>query len=339
MTGSIEVLITLPFTDEMVGRLQAVSPNLKVRVIRTFRLEDIPPDVWATVNVLYTDRLLPTPEQAPNLQWIQFHWAGINHAVDEPIMQQGRVLATTLSGAAASKIAEYVVMMLLNLGLRFSEMMAAQRKAEWPGERWERFKPHELRDSTVGIVGYGSIGRQVARLLQPFGAKVLATKRDVMHPADSGYMPEGWGDPSGDLVLRLYPIEALRSMVKECDFVVVSLQLTSKTRNLFGAEVFAAMKPGAYLVDVSRGGIIDNAALLEALKERKIAGAALDVFPKEPLPGDSPLWKMPNVFVTPHIAGVSPHYDERAVELFAENLRRFLADEELLNLYRPELGY
>ncbi len=339
MDDTIEVLITLPFTDEQVKHLESISPRLKVRAIRTFRLEDIPPEAWATIDVLYTDRLLPTPEQAPNLRWIQFHWAGISHIVDAPILSKPGLLVTTLSGAAASKVAEYVVMMLLALGQRMPDLESNQRKAEWPGDRWERFKPRELRDSIVGIVGYGSIGRQVARLLQPFGAQVLATKRDAMHPADSGYSPEGWGDPQGDLVHRLYPAQAIRSMVRECDFVVVTVPLTSHTRNLIDAGVFSVMKPAAFLVDVSRGDVVDHAALLAALKEHRLAGAALDVFPKEPLPPNHPLWKTPNVILTPHVAGITPHYDERAVEMFGENLKRYLAGLPLLNPFDPEQGY
>jgi phosphoglycerate dehydrogenase-like enzyme len=339
MDEPVDVLITLPFTDEMVERLKKVSPRLKVKIIRTFRLEDISPEIWATVSVLYTDRLLPSPEQAPNLRWIQFHWAGINHALDAPILQRPEIQVTTLSGVAASKVAEFVVMMLLALGQRMSEIFQWQRKAEWPGDRWERFRPRELRGSTVGIVGYGSIGRQVARLLQPFGAKVLAVKKDAMQTQDTGYIPQGFGDLGGDLAWRIYPPEALCTMVKECDFVVVTLPLTPKTRNLVTEEVLSAMKPAAYLVDVSRGGIVDQTALIDALKEHKIAGAALDVFTKEPLPSESPLWKMSNVIISPHIAGVTPQYDERAVDFFEQNLRRYLANEPLLNSFRPDLGY
>jgi phosphoglycerate dehydrogenase-like enzyme len=311
--------------------LKEISPRLKVKIIRTFRLEDVSPEIWATVSVLYTDRLLPAPEQAPNLRWIQFHWAGINHALDAPILQRSGLQVTTLSGVAASRVAEFAVMMLLALGSRMPEIIQWQRKAEWPGDRWERFKPRELRDSTVGIVGYGSI--------QQFGAKVLAAKRDAMQTEDTGYTPLGFGDPGGDFAWRIYPAEALCTMVKECDFVVVTLPLTTKTRNLVSAEVFSSMKPSAYLVDVSRGSIVDQIALIDALKDHKIAGAALDVFTKEPLPSESPLWKMPNVILTPHIAGITPHYDERAVDFFEQNLRRYLANEPLLNIFQPDLGY
>jgi phosphoglycerate dehydrogenase-like enzyme len=339
MNEPVEVLITLPFPENLVAQLKAVSPRLQITVRKGKKPDDIPAEIWAKAEVLYTGSLLPTPEQAPNLHWIQFHYAGIDHALDAPILHKPGLIATTLSGAAASQVAEYIVMMFLALGHRMPDMMAHQRRSEWPKDRWERFTPLELRGSTVGIVGYGSIGRQVARLLQPFGAKVLATKRDVMHPQDSDYTPEDMGDPSGDFAFRLYPAQALRSMLKECQFVAVTVPKTAETISLIGAEELSAMRPGSYLVDVSRGGIIDHAALVSALKERRIAGAALDVFPEEPLPGESPLWKLPNVIITPHVSGVTLHYDERAVALFIENLQRYLADLPLHNRFHTKEGY
>jgi phosphoglycerate dehydrogenase-like enzyme len=176
-------------------------------------------------------------------------------------------------------------------------------------------------------------------LLRQFGATVLATKNDAMHPADSGYAIEGIGDPPGDFVHRLYPAQALKSMLKDCDFIVVAVPLTNETLGLVDAQVLAACKPGAYLVDISRGGIVDHAALIKALNEHKLAGAALDVFPEEPLPKKSPLWETPNVIITPHVAGISAYYDERAMALFAENLTRYVADLPLYNIYDLKKGY
>lgn len=128
-------------------------------------------------------------------------------------------------------------------------------------------------------------------------------------------------------------------MFKECDFVVVTLPKTPKTLNMVGAKEIAALKPSAFLIDVSRGGIVDHTALIQALKDHKIAGAALDVFPEEPLPAESQLWKLPNVLLTPHISGNTPYYNERAVELFAENLQRYVNDLPLYNLIDMERGY
>lgn len=339
MSTSIEVLITVPFSDEILNDLRGVSNRLHIVNQRASKPEDVPPEVWQRVEVLYTGRVLPAPEQAPNLRWIQFHSAGIDHAYDAPILKKPEIIISTLSGAASSKLAEFCIMSMLALGHRLPDIIANQRKSEWPADRWERFVPLELRASTVGLVGYGSIGRQVARLLQEFGATVLATKRDAMHPEDSGYSPEGQGDPSGDLVFRLYPPQAIKSMLKECDFVVITVPLSNETRGLIGPEELAIMKPTAFLIDVSRGGIVDQAALADALKGGRIAGAAVDVFPVEPLPAESPLWKLPNVIVSPHISGISRYYNDRAAMLFAANLQRYLASLPVYNRFNPDKGY
>jgi len=336
MNDPVDVLITIPFPEEMLSEISNISPRLQITIQKARQVEDIPTEVWKTAEVLYTALVLPNPEEAPNLRWIQFHWAGVDHALDAPILSKPDLIATTLSGAAASQVAEYVLAMLLALGHTLPDLLANQKKADWPKNRWERFSPIELRGSTVGIVGYGSIGRQVARLLRFFGATVLATKRDAKHPEDNDYTPEGQGDPPGELFQRLYPGKAIRSMLKDCDYVVVTLPKTPETTNLIGTAEMDVMKPTAYLIDVSRGGILDHQALITALKEKKLAGAALDVFPEEPLPSNNPLWKMPNVIITPHISGDTPYYDERAVKLFSENLLRYLSGLPLYN--RIDLG-
>jgi phosphoglycerate dehydrogenase-like enzyme len=339
MTNLVEVLITLPFEESLVSRLNSVSPRLRVTVHKARKPEDIPDEVWARAEVLYTNTVLPAPEKVPQLRWVQLHWAGADHAVDHPLLQKGSLAATNLSGANASQMAEFILMLLLALGHNLPTLNIHQQRGVWPANRWGQFQPHELRGSTVGIVGYGSIGRQVARLLISFGANVLATKRDVLHPEDQGYIPEGLGDAEGNFVHRLYPPQALRSMLKECDDVVITVPLTERTRGLIGAEELAVLPAGARLVDVSRGGVVDHAALIQALTSNRLSGAALDVYPEEPLPADSPLWKLPNVILTPHIAGFSPHYDERAIDLFAENLNRYLSNQPLYNRINLENGY
>jgi len=335
----VEVLVTIPFSETELQALRELSLRLRITALAANEAREIPNEVWNRSEVLYTDRVLPAPEQAPGLRWIQCHWAGIDALLDAPIMQREGILVTTLSGAAAPQMAEFALGMILALGHRLPEIASYQARGEWPREHWERFIPVELRGSTVGIVGYGSIGREIARLLNVFGAKVLAAKRDVMHPEDQGYIIPGLGDPAGDAFHRLYPYQALKSMLKECDFVVVALPLTAETRGLIGAEEIAAMKPSAYLVNLARGGTVDQAALLAALQEKRIAGAALDVFVEEPLPAGHSFWKLPNVIVTPHIAGMSAHYNERAMDLFVENCKRYLAGSPLLNRFDPQKGY
>lgn len=339
MAAPIEVLITVEFNESQIQRLRDISPRLKITLQPARKGEEVPPEKWEHTEILYTGRALPKPGQAPDLRWIQFHFAGIETLVDPALASNPEVTLTTLSGAAAGQMAEHAVMMMLALGHYLPEHLSNQAKSEWPRDRYERLAPHELRGSTVGIIGYGSIGRQVARLLQPFGASILAAKRDIRHPEDSGYMPDGMGDPGGDLFDRLYPIQALKAMLPDCDYIVVTVPLTTQTRGLIGAAELAVCKPAAYLVDISRGGVVDQAALAQALQEKKLAGASLDVFPEEPLPPASPIWKMANAIITPHISGSSREYNERALSLFSENLNRYLLGLPLYNRYDPERGY
>lgn len=339
MTDTIQVLITQGFSEDLMNELKGLSPRLEITIRPVDAPEEIEPEIWEKTEVLYTGSILPDPEWVPGLRWIQFHSAGVDAHVDAPILQKEALLATTLSGANASQVAEYVMMMLLALGHHMPDLVAQKAQAEWPKDRWDRFQPQELRDSTVGIVGYGSVGRQVARLLHTFGATVLATKQDAMHPEDTGYHPQDLGDPGGDLVHRLYPPQAVKSMFKECDFIVVSVPLTGETHNLIGAQELAACKPSAYLIDISRGDVIDHEALIDALEGSRLAGAALDVFPEEPLPTANPLWKLPNVLLSPHIAGITPHYDHRAIALFSDNLYRYLAGMALFNQVDLARGY
>lgn len=331
MSEDIYILITLPLADELIEQISQVSDRFTVNRLPALEASEVPPEVWEKAEVLYTMYTLPQPEQAPKLSWVHSYLAGVDKIREEEIFLKEGIQLTTSSGANASQVAEHAVMMMMALGHQLPEMMRLQRRAEWMTNKGARYVPRELRGSTVGIVGYGSIGRQVARLVHGFGAKVLATKRNVKQPEDHGYTPEGMGDREGDYFTRLYPPEAVRSMVSESDFVVVTVPLTSSTRGLLGRPEIDAMKPGALLVDVSRGGVVDHTALIAALTDGRLGGAALDVFPQEPLPTDHPLWELPNVIITPHVAGFSAAYNARANDLFVENLYRYVAKDPLLN--------
>ncbi len=335
----VEVLVTIPFTEQELQMLRDVSPRLRITLQVVRDPNEISKEIWARTEVLYTDRVLPQVEQAPALRWLQFHYAGIDFAVDLPLLKKPDVIFSTLSGAAAPQMAEFALTMILAMGHHLPDLAVHQARAEWPRERWDRFRPVELHASTVGIVGYGSIGREIARLVRALGGTVLAAKRDVMHPEDTGYTIPGLGDPGGDLFNRLYPYQALQSMMKECDFVVVTTPLTPETRNMIGINELSAMNPSSYLIVLGRGGVVDQSALLQVLQERKIAGAALDVFSEEPLPSNSPFWKLSNVIISPHIGGMSLYYNQRAMELFVENMKRYLIGEPLYNLYDPQKGY
>ncbi len=336
--ADIPVLITVDMPDALLDRLRAVSPHIEIDLLPTGDASDFSEEQLGEMEVLYTRQALPEPEQVPNLRWIQFHWSGIDDFVDHSLLRSDMIV-TTLSGAAVPQMAEFALTMMMSLGHHMPNMMEDQKQKIWADNKFTRFRPKELRGSTVGIVGYGNIGREIARICQALGAQVLATKRDLKTLDAGGYVLEGLGDSQADIPERIYPPQALPSMASECDFLVLTVPLTPETRGLVNAKVFKSMKDTAYLIDVSRGGVVDQGALVEALREEAIAGAALDVYPVEPLPESSPLWELPNVILSPHVAGTSGQYLERAADLFAENLRRYVANEPLLNRYDSKRGY
>lgn len=335
----IPVLMTYEFPEALLDRMKAVSPLLDVWVEQVFKVGDVAEEKWEQVEILYTNNVLPEPALVPNLQWIQLHAIGVEKFVSQPAMKS-EIKITTLSGANVPQMAEFALMSVLSLGHRIRPMLDPNRPEElWEGDYRKYFRPQELRGSTVGIVGYGSVGREIGRLCRAAGAEVLAIKRDLRNVQDYGFALEGVGDPGAEVPLRIYPPTAIASMASECDFLIVAVPLTSKTRGMLGKEVFEKMKPTAFLIDLSSGGVVDHGALVEALNEKRLAGVALDVFPIEPLPRSSPLWGMPNVILSPHIAGSSTHFQERAAEVFIENLRRYLAGDQLLNRFDPKQGY
>jgi phosphoglycerate dehydrogenase-like enzyme len=331
------VLVTAPFAAPLMDRLRAVSPDL------TFEQMTLPDRTWpetltTDAEILYAVGAVPAPNQAPNLRWIQAHWAGVDHMRSEPVWDS-HVLITTASGIHAPNMAQYVMAQILGWAHRVPSWYEMLSEGSWPQQRWQKFVPAELRDATLGILGYGSIGREVARLAKAFGMHVLATKRELRKITDEGYAVAGTGDPEGSLPDRLYPPEATGSMAAECDFLVVTLPLTKETQGAISENILRGMKPSAFLVNVGRGEVVDQEALIKALKRGWIAGAGLDVFENEPLPDDSPLWQLENVVLTPHVSGFTPAYDRRAVDLFIANLTRYLNREPLLNLVNREIGY
>ena len=336
---TINVLVHYGLTEAHIASLQGISPRLRISHFPNISFKDIPQDARQAAEVLLTAKSLPDPDEVPNLRWIQFTFAGIDFIKESPLLACEGFQAVSLSGAIAPKAAEYALLALLALGHRLPIMVKHQQEKSWPADRWERFQPQELRGSTVGLLGYGSIARELARLLQPLEVNVLATKRDLRHPQAEGYTPPGTGDPEGVLFSRLYPPEALHSMLTLCDFVVVCLPLTGDTQHVLDAAALQAVKPGACLVALGRGGQLDEEALLQALQSGALGGAVLDVFESEPLPPESPLWQAPNLLITPHIAGNTRHYAVRVCELFSENLRRYLKGEPLLNVFDPDKGY
>ncbi len=226
MEDALNVLVLMDFSDSLMEYLKSVSPRLKFtrKVVKS--LSEISPEMLANVDILYTGNLIPEPDTVPRLRWIQCHSAGVEGVLAQPLLSAEDILVTTTSGMHATTIAELTFGMMLAFAHRIPTMLRFQQKAEWSSDRFNLLMPVELRGSTLGILGYGSIGRELARVAQVFSMTVLATKRDVMHPAAANeYEMPGTGDPDGALVERLYPPEATRSMVSECDFVVFTLPL------------------------------------------------------------------------------------------------------------------
>jgi phosphoglycerate dehydrogenase-like enzyme len=335
----LDILIHYHLTEEHIKELSVLSPRVRISFYPEGEFSEIPADSVSKAEIMLTSGGIPDPKDAPELRWVQFPYAGIDFVKDHPLLRKEDLKATTLSGAASPKIAEYTLMALLALGHKLPMMVQYQEKKIWPPDRIKRFQPLELRGSTVGMLGYGSIARELARMLQPLGVKILATKNDLSQLKQSGYIPEGTGDPNGEYFTRIYPPQATHSVLKDSDFVVVSLPLTSQTRNVISTEEFELMKPSAYLVAIGRGGQVDEDALLIALREKKIAGAVLDVFNTEPLAPESPLWGAPNLVITPHIAGDTRQYTDMVLSLFKENLRRYIDGHDLLNVFDIEKGY
>ena len=340
MSDQIQVMIALstPVAEGPLAQVRAVSPRLKVDAQVVGSLAELGSKL-AEVEVLLTTFPLPSAEQAPRLRWVQTFFAGVDGWLQRSGEHVKDVRVTTASGVHGPNMAEYSLMMMLAWAHALPEMLAFQRQGVWPAERRKVLIPGELRGATLGVVGYGSIGREAARLASALGLRVLACKRDPLQHQDTGWFLPGTGDPRGDLPERFYALADLGDMLRQCDYVLLTLALTPATRHIINAEALQSFKPGAVLVNVARGGLVDEPALIEALRSGKLRGAGLDVFETEPLPVDSPLWSLPNVLLTPHVSGVTPAYDDRLMALFSENLRRYVTGEKLLNSVDIEAGY
>ena len=263
---------------------------------------------------------------ATRLKWLHSTAAGVAQLM-YPELRSSRIAVTNASGVHSIPIAEHVLGLLLALARRFPSSFRHQAAAHWGQQDiWdEPIRPRELRGATLLVVGLGAIGREVARLARAIGMRVEAVTRS--------------GAAAPELADRVAPASSLDALLPGADFVVLAAPETSETRHLIGAARLALMKPSAYLINVARGSLIDEPALLVALRERRIAGAALDVAGEEPLPSSSPLWSLENCFVTPHLSGASDSLWERQADLLVENLDRWFSGRELRNRVDLTRGY
>jgi phosphoglycerate dehydrogenase-like enzyme len=266
-------------------------------------------EAWLAFDVPVDARAL-----APNLKWLHSITAGIDHLAGAGL-RGSDITVSTSSGIAAPSVAEFVLGRLLMVWKRFPEQAELQR-----GAQWSATYGRAVRGKTVAVVGYGAIGRAVAKLLKAFDARVIGIRRS--------------GGESRDCD-EIRPPRDLHSVLGRSDAVIVTAPATAETFHLIDREALAAMRPGAILVNVARGSLVDEAALTEALRSGHLGAAALDVFETEPLPTESPLWNLPNCFISSHCAPSLEHYSEDVLELFVANLRRYLDGGPLINVAEP----
>ncbi|MFQ5873994.1 MAG: D-2-hydroxyacid dehydrogenase [Dehalococcoidia bacterium] len=342
--AELKVAYGFPIPEETLKKLQSVSPDVRlVNVIDVMKEEHRKrkesgagsaeaqraaqkvDSLLQDVEVFYSANL-PNDlvKRAPKLRWLQYVWDGIDLDVGPDILESS-VLLTNARQLAALCMAEWVMMVML----MFSKQ-AIDFTGEWRDRTWRRvsYELWELQGKTVGVVGLGAIGDEVARLSKGFGMRVMATRRSATKRQSSvGYADE------------LLPAAELDELLKNSDFVVLCVPLNQETDKLIGERELRLMRPTSYILNVARGKVIDEPALVRALKEGWIAGAGLDVFETEPLPAESELWEMPNVIAAPHITGDVEGYIDRIADLFLENLERYTKGEKLINVVNKELRY
>lgn len=295
--------------EQVIGELQSVYPQVELAFCA--RREELARQI-ANAEVYFgwlsRDEFLT----ARKLRWIQSPSSGVDRFLAIPELKAGDVVLTSAVGTHGACLAEHALAMILSFTRGIIGAALAQRERRWAtGEL--RPQVVELTGSTLGIIGFGTVGRALARRAQAFDMRIIAVD---MYPANR---PEH--------VARLEGLEGLGALLRESDYVVVTVPWTPETNGMIGAAQLALMKPSAMLIGISRGGIIDEAALASALREGRLAAAGLDVFATEPLPADSPLWELKNLLITPHIAGGSQFESQNIRAIFAENLGRYLRGE------------
>jgi len=256
----------------------------------------------------------------PGIRWVHLRRAGISEEMLAAMRQSPSTLFTNGRGGRGPAVAEYAVVALLALLKGLPELRTRQDSREWVRD----FRMQEVRGKTVAVLGLGDVGRNAARLLKAIGMHVIGIRRQP------GSVPD---------VDETYDASQLQSVLPRGSALIVAAPYTPATEGLIGAKELALMPRGSLLVNVGRGELVDTEALIQALASGHLAGAAVDVFVEEPLPGSSPLWSMPNVIISPHAASHTPESDDRSLEVFLENLRRFQGGEPLLNVVDADLGY
>lgn len=313
------MVIGVDIPDDHLQRLRDAFPEVEFEVCSdSERLPDVVPGAVALLGWRAAPEVI---QAATDLRWLHSFGVGVDRILT-PELVDSEIVVTNNSGIRSSNMAEHILAMMLGFARGLPEILRYQVRHEWHHADRGVF---EIGGQTLGVVGLGSIGQALARRANALDMRVLGLRRRGGEP------PEG--------VERVYLREELHDMLRECDHVAICLPLTPDTRHMFGAAEFAAMKETAYLYNVGRGAIVDQDALVDALRNEQIGGAGLDVTDPEPLPEESPLWDMVNVQITCHTSGATPHNWHRGTELLIDNIGRFLRDEPLLNVVDKRAGY
>jgi len=315
-------------------RIREAAPGSRIVNLSVEGLADGPVDDvevllrgWLVAEAF--DRLL---SRAPHLTWVHSATSGVERALT-PAARTRDVLVTNARGVFSRPIAEHVLLMILAVSRHLPELLELQRE-----RTWQPLEGRELRELTIGIVGYGSLGRSVASLASAFGARVIALRRRPEGPAPAGPEEED-GFPLEPRVDQVFGPDRLHELLAASDIVVLAAPLTPETEGLIDEAAVGAMKRDAWLINVARGRLVDDTALIRALRDNRIGGAALDTFRDEPLPPGSAYWELPNVILTPHTAWSSARVLDRSIDLFCDNLVRFSRGEPLRNVVDPAAGY
>lgn len=329
----MKILVDVPVVDRALAAVRAVGevdcikpPEEKARALDPARIRD--------AHVLFCAIPPTNLAEMKSLQWIQIASSGYGQLLGLDLPGRG-IRATNARGCFDVPIAEWNVAMMVNLVRDTRQMIRNQDAAVW--DRSAVFQ-RELRGLTVGLWGYGGIGRETARLARQLGLRVhVLTRTGRTGPRGGVYAVPGTGDAAGSLPDRVFGPGEVKEFLAELDFLVMGLPLTPATEGLVGERELRALPPRAFLLNPARGPLVQEQALLRALGEKWIAGAALDTHYQYPLPAAHPLWRMPNVILTPHISGsnLSPRYPERLWDIFAQNVARFSRREPLLNELTP----
>lgn len=319
MSDAPGILVLNNLAPRHVDAIHEVMPGIRVTSTDLEHAGEFIADTEILVAWGSTD-IQPLFPAAAKLKWVHALSAGVEKMIF-PEMQTSDIILTNSKGIHGIQISEHVFAMMLAFSRGLNLFIRQQMNKEW---QRKKAPTEEIYEKTLGIVGLGSIGREIAKKAKGMGMDVVAVKREVT---------------SEIFVNKLFSPDQLEEMLAVSDFVVVALPLTEETQGLFGLKQFEAMKRTAYFFNIARGAIVNEQDLATALEKGLIRGAGLDVFQDEPLPETSPLWERSDVIITPHVAGLSPHYLDRAVKLFVDNLTRYSQNREMFNLVDKKKGY